>query len=147
VTAVACIGGGNPRRNDNSACWLAGEAESEGLIHSKVDSRAGHFSLPGRYDGQMPIALVTVRLRLPSRTLKEKRTIVKSVVERLRNRFNASVAELDDLDDPAVATIGAAVVSNEGRHADEQAQSIVAAIEAWRLDAEVLEIGTELIQV
>lgn len=95
----------------------------------------------------MPIALVTVRLRLPSRTLKEKRTIVKSVVERLRNRFNASVAELDDLDDPAIATIGAAVVSNEGRHADEQAQSIVAAIEAWRLDAEVLEIGTELIQV
>ena len=91
----------------------------------------------------MPIALVTVRLRLSSRTLKEKRTIVKSVVERLRNRFNASVAELDDLDAAGIATIGAAVLSNDRRHADEQAQAIAAAIEDWRLDAEVLEIRTE----
>ncbi len=93
----------------------------------------------------MPIAVVRVRLRLPSRTLKEKRTIVKSVVERLRNRFNASVAELGDLDSAGLATIGAGVLSNESRHADEQAQAIAAAIEDWRLDAEVLEVEIELI--
>ena len=93
----------------------------------------------------MPIALVRIRLRLPSRTLKEKRTIVKSVVERLRNRFNASVAELDDLDSAGVATIGAAVLSNDARHADEQAQAIVAAVEGWRLDAELIDVGVELI--
>lgn len=93
----------------------------------------------------MTIAVLRVRLRLPSRTLKEKRTIVKSVVERLRNRFNASVAEVDDLDSPGLATVVAAVVSNESRHADEQVQAISAAIQKWRLDAEVLEIETELI--
>ncbi len=93
----------------------------------------------------MTIAVLRVRLRLPSRTLKEKRTIVKSVVERLRNRFNASVAEVDDLDSPGLATVVAAVVSNESRHADEQVQAISAAIQEWRLDAEVLEIETELI--
>ncbi|MFN8617529.1 MAG: DUF503 family protein [Dehalococcoidia bacterium] len=93
----------------------------------------------------MPIALVRIRLRLPSRTLKEKRTIVKSVVERLRNRFNASVAELDDLDSAGVATIGAAVLSNDARHADEQAQAIVAAVEGWRLDAELIDLEVELI--
>lgn len=93
----------------------------------------------------MTIAVLRVRLRLPSRTLKEKRTIVKSVVERLRNRFNASVAEVDDLDPPGLATVVAAVVSNESRHADEQVQAISAAIQKWRLDAEVLEIETELI--
>jgi uncharacterized protein YlxP (DUF503 family) len=93
----------------------------------------------------MTIAVLRVRLRLPSRTLKEKRTIVKSVVERLRNRFNASVAEVDDLDSPGLATVVAAVVSNESRHADEQVQAIAAAIQEWRLDAEVLEIETELI--
>jgi uncharacterized protein YlxP (DUF503 family) len=91
------------------------------------------------------IALVVVRLRLPSRTLKEKRTIVKSVVERVRNRYNASVAELDDLDTAELATIGAAVLSNESRHADEQAQEIASAIEGWRLDAEVLHVEIELI--
>ena len=68
----------------------------------------------------MTIALLRVGLRPPSRTLKEKRTIVKSVVERLRNRFNASVAEVDDLDSAGLATIAAVVVSNESRHADEQ---------------------------
>lgn len=93
----------------------------------------------------MTIGVVRVRLRLPSRTLKEKRTIVKSVVERLRQRYNASVAEIDDLDDVATATIAAAVISNDSRHADEQCQEIARAIEAWRLDAEVLEVETELI--
>lgn len=93
----------------------------------------------------MTIGVVRVRLRLPSRTLKEKRTIVKSVVERLRQRYNASVAEIDDLDDVASTTIAAAVISNDARHAAEQAQEIARAIEAWRLDAEVIEVATELV--
>lgn len=95
----------------------------------------------------MTIAVVRIRLRLPSRTLKEKRAIVKSTVERLRNRFNASVAEVDDLDDVGVATIAAACLSNEGPHAEEQAAAIARAVEEWRLDAEVLEVETELIHV
>ena len=93
----------------------------------------------------MPIACIRVRLRLPSRTLKEERSIVKLLVERLRHTFNASVAELDDLDSPGIATIGAAVLSNDARHADEQVQAIAAAIQEWRLDAEVLDVETEII--
>ena len=85
-------------------------------------------------------------MALPSRTLKEKRTIVKSVVERLRNRFNASVAEIEDLDSPGVATIAIVVVSNESRHADAQLQEMAGVVEAWRLDAEVLDVATELIE-
>jgi len=95
----------------------------------------------------MTVAVVVVRLRLPSRTLKEKRAIVKSTVERLRNRFNASVAEVDDLDDPGMATIAAACLSNEGRHAEEQAAAVAAAISEWRLDAEVLSVESELVHL
>jgi len=95
----------------------------------------------------MTIAVLRVRLRLPSRTLKEKRTIVKSVVERVRNRFNASVAEVEDLDAVGMATIAAVVISNDSRHADEQAQAVAAAIEDWRLDAELLDVSVELIDV
>jgi len=95
----------------------------------------------------MTIAVLHVRLRLPSRTLKEKRTIVKSVVERVRNRFNASVAEVEDLDAVGMATIAAVVISNDSRHADEQAQAVAAAIEDWRLDAELLDVSVELIDV
>lgn len=95
----------------------------------------------------MVIGVVTVRLRLPSRTLKEKRAIVKSVVERVKNRFNASVAEVDDLDDAGIASLAAVVVSNEARHADAQLQEIAGVMEAWRLDAEILSVETKLIPI
>lgn len=95
----------------------------------------------------MTVAALRLHLRLPSRTLKEKRAIVKSVVERLRNRFNASVAEVEALDTVSAAVIGACVVSNSSRHADEQARTIAAAVEEWRLDAEVVDVEIELIQV
>ena len=94
----------------------------------------------------MTIAVVRIRLRLQSRTLKEKRAIVKSTVERLRTRFNASVAEVDDLDAVGSAVIAAACLSNEARHADAQVQAIARAVEEWRLDVEVVEIETELIE-
>ena len=94
----------------------------------------------------MTIAVIRLRLRLPSRTLKEKRAIVKSTVERLRTRFNASVAEVDELDDVGFAVIAAACLSNEGGHADSQAQAIARAVEEWRLDAEVVGIEIELIR-
>ena len=123
--------------------------------HARLSARpdgtaARHFPVQQRQPtigSHMTIAVVTIRLRLPSRTLKEKRTIVKSVVERLRNRFNASVAEIEDLDSPGLATIAAAVLSNESRHADRQAQEIAGVVEGWRLDAEVLDVSTELIDI
>ena len=95
----------------------------------------------------MTIAVIRIRLRLPSRTLKEKRAIVKSTVERLRTRFNASVAEVDELDSVEFAVIAAACLSNEGKHADAQVQAIARAVEEWRLDVEVVGIETELIEV
>ena len=95
----------------------------------------------------MTVAVVRVRLRLPSRTLKEKRAIVKSVIERLRQRFNASVAEVEALDSHGLAVIAAACLSNDSRHADDQAQAIVAAISEWRLDAELLDVETELVSL
>ena len=93
----------------------------------------------------MTAGIIRIRFALPSQTLKEKRTIVKSVIERLRNRFNAAVVEADDLDTPAYATIAAAVLSNDASHADSQLQAIAAAIQEWRLDIELLNVETELI--
>jgi uncharacterized protein len=94
----------------------------------------------------MVVGLIRIRLALPSETLKEKRTIVKSVVERLRTRYNASVAEVEDLNDAGHGTIAAACVSNSRSHADSQLAAIAKAVQDWRLDAEVLSIETELIE-
>ena len=95
----------------------------------------------------MTVGVVTIRMRLPSRTLKEKRSIVKSVVERLRQRYNAAVIEAEGLDSAELGTIAAAVLSNDSRHADEQAQAIVGWVREWRLDAEVYDVQVEMIEV
>jgi uncharacterized protein YlxP (DUF503 family) len=93
----------------------------------------------------MTVGVLRFRLRLPSRSLKEKRSIVKSLVERLRGRFNASVAEVDELDEVGAATIAVVVVSNDGGHADSQLRTILQSVHESRLDAELLDVETELI--
>ena len=115
-------------------------ARASGPEHASIDNRQSAID-----NRPVTIGLVTVSMRLPSRTLKEKRTIVKSVVERLRQRFNASVIEAGHLDSPELATLAATVLSNDSRHADEQCQAIVAAITHWRLDAEVYDVSVEMI--
>ena len=58
-------------------------------------------------------------------SLKDKRKIVKSLIERMRNRFNASVSEIEAHDNKRLAVIGIAVISNEGSFLDEQLDTII----------------------
>jgi uncharacterized protein YlxP (DUF503 family) len=86
------------------------------------------------------------RLRIPeSGSLKDKRQVVRSVMQRLRNKFQVSVAEVDDNDAWQIATIGVACVANTARHCDEVLSEVVAFVEQSRLDAEVTDIETEVI--
>jgi uncharacterized protein YlxP (DUF503 family) len=78
-------------------------------------------------------------------SLKDKRMVVRSVVQRARNRFNAAVSEVESLNSLRTATLGIAVVSNDARHADEMLNKIVHFIEEERLDAEVGDLQTEII--
>lgn len=93
----------------------------------------------------MTVGILRIHLAVPAATLKEKRTIVRSTIERVRRRYNVAMAEVEDLDDPGHATLGAACVSNEAAHADSQLQAVANAIETARLDVEVLSIETELV--
>ena len=52
-------------------------------------------------------------------SLKEKRQVVRSIIERLQNRFNISIAETGHLDVQRRAEIGLAVVSNESYHLEK----------------------------
>jgi uncharacterized protein len=62
-------------------------------------------------------------------SLKEKRQIIKSLIERLKSRFNASVAEVDLNDAWKSAVIGVACVSNESSHVDSMIANIVNFVE------------------
>ena len=77
-------------------------------------------------------------------SLKDKRREVKSVVHRVQARFNCAIAEVADLDDLRVATLGVAVLSTAAPHADQMLQTIVAFIET-SLDIGVVgEISTAI---
>ncbi len=62
----------------------------------------------------MVIGTLSVRLLVrESRTLKDKRQVVRSVLDRLRSRFNVAAAEVGHLDDVKVVEIGVAAVGPE----------------------------------
>jgi len=74
-----------------------------------------------------------------SQSLKDKRQVVRSLIERLRRRFNVAIAEVEEQDAWTTVVLGLAVVSNEAGHAARQLDRIVAAIEQERLDLEVVD--------
>jgi hypothetical protein len=51
-----------------------------------------------------------------SASLKDKRQVVRSIKDRVRRRFNVSIAEVGELDSRTLAEIGLACVSNDVRH-------------------------------
>lgn len=78
----------------------------------------------------MVVGVATFTLFLPAvGSLKGKRAILNSVKGRVRSRFNASIAEVDDLDLWQKATLGVAVVSNDRRHVNSVLEKIRATIE------------------
>jgi uncharacterized protein len=79
----------------------------------------------------MVIGLTVWELHLPGcGSLKDKRSIVKSLKDRLHRQFNVSVAETDLQDVLQRAEISACVVSTERRHADSVLTSADHVVEA-----------------
>ena len=58
-------------------------------------------------------------------SLKEKRHVIKSIIERIKVRFNASVAEVDYNDLWNRSVIGVAVVSNKKAFCEEMIDKII----------------------
>lgn len=83
------------------------------------------------------------RIALPSRSLKGKRGIVKSILARARNTFNVAAAEVDMQDVHEYAVLGFVTVT-EGRSAGRQ---IMERLEEWlveeRPDVELVEVEIE----
>jgi uncharacterized protein YlxP (DUF503 family) len=67
----------------------------------------------------MIVGVLTLELVVyEAMSLKDKRRVIKSLKERIRNRFNVSVAEVDHLDSRQRATLAVAIVSNDARFAN-----------------------------
>ncbi|MCK5126715.1 MAG: DUF503 domain-containing protein [candidate division Zixibacteria bacterium] len=69
-------------------------------------------------------------LNIPAaRSLKDKRRVIKSLIARIRNKHNASVAEVGDNDKWQICRLGASVVSNRTDHANSCLSAIVNMVE------------------
>ena len=79
-----------------------------------------------------------------SRSLKDKRQVLNSLKERIRSRFNVSVAEVESQDLWQRAELGVAVVSTAAQHCDEVMAKIVNFIEGdYRV--QILDYQTEML--
>jgi hypothetical protein len=65
--------------------------------------------------------------------LKEKRQILRSIKDRVRNRFNVSIAEVGYLEEWQRATLAVACVSNEAKVVDEMLSKVVDCVEGHGL--------------
>lgn len=67
----------------------------------------------------MVVAILKIVLSIPqANSLKDKRRVIKSVKDRLRNGFNVSVAEIGDQDIWRSAKLGVAVISEDSSYAN-----------------------------
>ena len=94
----------------------------------------------------MIVGIGLIELYLPgSHSLKDKRSVVKSLTARLHHEFNVSCSEVDHQDVWQSAAIGVAVVSNDAAHVQEVMSHVVSWIERNRPDVEVVEQSLEII--
>jgi uncharacterized protein YlxP (DUF503 family) len=72
-------------------------------------------------DESIHVLLVVVECHIPhAQSLKQKRAAVKSLIDRLRSRLNASVSETGFLDEWQRSVIAVSMVSNSRRYLQQQ---------------------------
>ena len=94
----------------------------------------------------MRIGSLILVLRLPlCHSLKEKRSVLKSMIARIQNEFNVAIAEVDEQDRWQIAVLGVATVSADGKHAQQQLQTVIDWIYTNRPDVEINQTEIELL--
>lgn len=77
-------------------------------------------------------------------SLKEKRMIVKSIIDKVKHKFNVSIAEIENLDMHQSIVLGISCVSNSTKHANSCIQNVLEYIEQ-NTDAVSQEVEIEIL--
>lgn len=94
----------------------------------------------------MHIGTAKIILQLPENgSLKGKRRVIASLMVRVRNKFNVSIAEVAFNDSRQTSALGLTVVSNSARLADEVIANVVAFIESSVEDAYISDLDREVL--
>ncbi len=74
----------------------------------------------------MVVGVCTVDIHFPeSGSLKSKRQILKRIKDRIRNRFNVSLAEVENNDLWQRSTLGVAAVANQGKFVNQVLSQVI----------------------
>ena len=93
----------------------------------------------------MVVGICTIELYLPNNgSLKGKRQVLKSMKDRLKQRFNISVAEVEDQDLWQRTVLGMACVSNEKKYVSQTLDRAVAMIQSNPM-VEVIDSHLEIV--
>ena len=92
----------------------------------------------------MHIGILQFTIEIPhAGSLKDKRSVIKSMKDRLRQRHNISIAEIDDHESWNVGTLGVVMVGTDVSYVNGALDKIVDALDEWRdatLDDHQIEI-------
>ena len=79
-------------------------------------------------------------------SLKGKRKIVKSMIDKVKHKFNASIAEVGSNDKWQKIELGASTVGNDRRHVNSSLNNILSFLEALYL-AEIVDSSMEIFNI
>ncbi|MFK7740218.1 MAG: DUF503 domain-containing protein [Planctomycetota bacterium] len=92
------------------------------------------------------LGVLQFTLEIPyAESLKDKRSAIKALRDKLRRSFNVSISEFEDLDDMTVATLGAVVAGSDQKHVNSTLDHLLNELRDWRdgnLVDEQIEIFT-----
>ncbi len=94
----------------------------------------------------MHVGICRLTYRLPGNdSLKGKRQVSRSLITRLRQRFNVAAAEVDGIDQHQLLVIGLSCVSNDVRHTSEMLDAVVKFAGNHHIDAELVDVERDII--
>jgi uncharacterized protein YlxP (DUF503 family) len=92
------------------------------------------------------VGVARVVVHIPaSRSLKDKRQVVKSVLARVQREFQIAAAEVEQQDRWQLAVLGLASVSTDSRHCDEVLARAVSFIAGHLPEGHVVDVQTEIL--
>ncbi|MFA5629704.1 MAG: DUF503 domain-containing protein [Dehalococcoidales bacterium] len=94
----------------------------------------------------MNIGVCKLKLRLAENmSLKGKRQVIKPIIALVKNKYNVSIAEVEDNNLWQIATIGFSFVSNDSKYTDEVITAIINFINSGRFEVEIINQEIEII--
>ncbi|MBC8175395.1 MAG: DUF503 domain-containing protein [Candidatus Marinimicrobia bacterium] len=83
------------------------------------------MKIPSLNTNHPHVGLLAIQIFLPHcHSLKEKRKIIKSVIEKVRSRFNVSIAEIEYHDKWQRCTLGVVIIANNSGRVEKSLDEV-----------------------